>query len=479
MKARICLHELRMHWRSKAFWFLFPLAWLLTLLIMLASWSELRDFQSSQVRWQQLNNQLWEDQPDRHPHRVAHYGSLVFRNPSLLSFIDPGVDHATGSAIFLEAHRQNSASFTRSTQSQAFLRFGSLSAATIILILWPLVLIVLGFGTVSQERESGTLKILESLGVRLSDLFIGKALAYLVLSLGLLLSVFLVGAISLGSLQGSVSSHEMIRLLLLFGLYLIYCGLWSVAILAVSWFTQTPRQSLMLLLALWLGLVVILPRFLTATVESIHPYPNRTAFDILIEQDIVRQGDSHDPNDPHFDEFKRKTLEKYGVEKVEDLPVNWNGLVMAEGERLGGEVFNEHYKNLQDIFTRQKSLIAFFQPLNPYLAMRELSARIAGSNAAHFNHFEQAAEAYRYRIIQELNALHTEQIHLKDDRTQKVRRDEWKRFEAFSYESPSLDWSLQGSLASFISLALWILLSIIFLNGLVIRWWRNVTNHGL
>ena len=51
------------------------------------------------------------DQPDRHPHRMVHYGHYVFRAPAPLALFDPGVDSVTGQSIFLEGHRQNSAMF--------------------------------------------------------------------------------------------------------------------------------------------------------------------------------------------------------------------------------------------------------------------------------------------------------------------------------------------------------------------------------
>lgn len=35
-------------------------------------------------------------QPDRHPHRMVHYGHYLFRTPVPLSLFDPGLDAITG-----------------------------------------------------------------------------------------------------------------------------------------------------------------------------------------------------------------------------------------------------------------------------------------------------------------------------------------------------------------------------------------------
>ena len=53
--------------------------------------------------------ETFTNQPARHPHRMVHYGHYVFRVPPPLSVIEPGVDAYTGTVMFLEGHRQNSA----------------------------------------------------------------------------------------------------------------------------------------------------------------------------------------------------------------------------------------------------------------------------------------------------------------------------------------------------------------------------------
>ncbi|MYF71548.1 MAG: delta 1-pyrroline-5-carboxylate reductase, partial [Proteobacteria bacterium] len=51
---------------------------------------------------QALAEETFLSQPDRHPHRMVHYGHYVFRPPPPLAMIDPGVDSVTGQSIFLE-----------------------------------------------------------------------------------------------------------------------------------------------------------------------------------------------------------------------------------------------------------------------------------------------------------------------------------------------------------------------------------------
>ncbi|MEN0048794.1 MAG: ABC transporter permease, partial [Bacteroidota bacterium] len=71
----------------------------------------------------------WESSPDKHPHRMAHYGYVAFRQKYPLSFFDYGMDSYLGNAVFLEAHRQNTINFSEASLSNGLLRFGEISAA--------------------------------------------------------------------------------------------------------------------------------------------------------------------------------------------------------------------------------------------------------------------------------------------------------------------------------------------------------------
>ncbi|WP_348257240.1 DUF3526 domain-containing protein, partial [Salmonella enterica] len=61
-----------------------------------------------------------------------------------------------------------------------------------------------------------------------------------------------------------------------------------------------------------------------------------------VQRDLRTMGDSHNPNDPYFAAFKQKTLKQYGVTRVEDLPVNYRGLLAIEGEKLTSSLFDRY-----------------------------------------------------------------------------------------------------------------------------------------
>ena len=79
---------------------------LLAMLGLVATVVSLHHMQSAadhRARQQHAAQAAFDAQPDRHPHRVVHYGHFVYRLPSALAAFDAGVDPFTGSSISSKA----------------------------------------------------------------------------------------------------------------------------------------------------------------------------------------------------------------------------------------------------------------------------------------------------------------------------------------------------------------------------------------
>ena len=95
---------------------------------------------AQEARHERLHQQTqaeetFHSQPDRHPHRMVHYGHYVFRAPPPLAMFEPGVDAVTGQSLFLEGHRQNSAMFADARAEARTGGFGALTPAKLYLSL--------------------------------------------------------------------------------------------------------------------------------------------------------------------------------------------------------------------------------------------------------------------------------------------------------------------------------------------------------
>jgi ABC-2 type transport system permease protein len=107
----IARDELRLMLRNRVAVIAFALLVLLTLVAAASSWSHQRGIADLRARHQHEAEHAFGAQPDRHPHRVVHYGHFIFRPLGPLAAFDPGVDAFTGNSMFLEGHRQNTANF--------------------------------------------------------------------------------------------------------------------------------------------------------------------------------------------------------------------------------------------------------------------------------------------------------------------------------------------------------------------------------
>jgi ABC-2 type transport system permease protein len=104
--------------------------------------------------YQRVVRESWDNNPDKHPHRMAHFGSFAFRVKYPLSVFDFGLESYTGNAIYLEAHKQNTINFSEASFSTGLLRFGEISVAMLLQIILPLAIVFLGFSAVSADREN-------------------------------------------------------------------------------------------------------------------------------------------------------------------------------------------------------------------------------------------------------------------------------------------------------------------------------------
>lgn len=419
----------------------------------LTAWDAQRSAEAQRSRSQAQAHQAFESQPDRHPHRMVHYGHFVFRPPSPLAAFDAGIDGYTGHMLYLEGHRQNSANFGELRQSSLLLRFGQLAPAFVLQVLAPLLLVFIGHGAVARERESGTLRVLLAQGLRPGALVAGKLLALA----GVAALMLLPAAAALAAIAVLTPAPALLAALLLaaHGLWLL---LWALAVVAVSAALPRSRDALVALLAAWACSVVLVPRLAPALAATVAELPTRFETDIAVARELAALGDSHDPDDPYFNDFRRRVLAQYGVDRVEDLPVNYKGLLGMEGERLTSALFERHARQSFGRQAEQLQWVDRFAALSPVIALRRVSMAAAGTDLAAYRRFVEQAEAHRYRMVQALNRLQAEKLRYAQDRsTRDLRLDRahWQGLADFRFEPTPVAEALRRAAPAFAVLLGW------------------------
>ncbi len=298
-------------------------------------WQNFKTQNNQRLHYKELVRAQWLAKPDKHPHRMAHYGYLAFREKHELSFFDFGIESFAGVSIFLEAHKQNTVNFSEAGFTNGMLSFGEISVAMVLQLLVPLLIFFLGYNSISAERESGTLKILLCQDVSWKQLLWGKTIGIIGVCLSIFIPLILLTILLWASLSHwQISMDSALRLLLLVLSYAIYFFIISAITVLVSAFARSSKSALITLLACWIFFMVIMPRITQAVGVKIHPSPSKIEFADAIATDVHRQGDSHDPNDPHYAAIKDSLLKAYTVDDVKKLPFNYGGYIMAEGEKI-------------------------------------------------------------------------------------------------------------------------------------------------
>lgn len=435
----IARDELRLMLRNRVAVIAFTLLILLTLVAIASSWAHQQRIADLRARHQQAAADAFDAQPDRHPHRVVHYGSFIFRPLGPLAAFDPGVDSFTGNSMFLEGHRQNTANFGDVRQSSLLVRFGQLSPAFVLQTVAPLLLVFLGFAAVARERERGTLRLLMLQGVGRGQLVMGKLVALGTVALGAVIPA-LIGLAVLATRPDA----DPLPILAIGAGYTAYLLLWCVIILTVSALVPRARDALLALVAIWAVTTILIPRLAPDLAGQMHGLRNRFQTDVAIASDLRRLGDSHNPDDPHFAAFKAATLERYGVSRVEDLPVNYKGLLALEGERLTAALFDRYAAESFAAQGRQNAVVSAASALSPAIALRSLSMAAAGTDLSGHRRFLEQAEAYRYTLVQQLNRMQAQGVAYADDtatdagadRRKRVDAANWKAMPDFSFVRP-------------------------------------------
>lgn len=413
-----------------------------------------RQVRREQAEAQARDRDTWLAQGEKNPHSAAHFGKYAFKPSPPLAFLDRGLNSYTGVAIWMEAHYQNSARNRPAEDQTSAGRFGELTAATVLQLLIPLVVILLAFAAFAGERESGTLRQLLSLGVRRESLTVGKAAGVAVALLVLLVPATLVGllALSFAATRGD-ALPTVGRFFVLTITYLLYFGIVLGLTLAASAFFRSSRTALVALLGFWIFSCLVAPRVAADASEKLYPTTSRVEFWRDVNREMREGMDGHNPADRRREELRQRVVAQYGVEKVEDLPVNFSGIALQAGEEFGDTVFDRHYGRLWQNYARQNRVHEAFAAVAPLISIRGISMGVAGTDWPAHQDFARAAEDYRRALQRQLNydlthGSRTGQTYLAD-------ADLWRQALPFEYEQFGLGRVLSNHAVSLALLVVW------------------------
>lgn len=399
----------------------------------------------------------WVGQAPKSAHSAAHFGSYAYKPYMPLSLADPGLTAYTGQSVWMEAHWQNLFQNRAAEDRTMLQRFGELSAATVLQLLLPLVILSLAFDAFAGERERGTLRQVLSLGAPPQALGLGKALG-----VAGALAIVVVPATLMGAFAIALSTADagLMPSMGRFGFLALGYGLYLASFvlvgLLVSARAATARGALVALIGFWVFNGLLAPRVASGLAEFIAPSPSAPAFWAAVQKDLEGGVDGHSPAERN-QALVDATLRKYGVTDLKDLPVSFAGISLQAGEEHGNEVFDRQFGRLWSAYESQDRVRLVLGLVAPFMAARSMSMGFAGVDFAHHKDFASAAENHRRSLQRFLNGDMTEKAKGKDF-AYIVGAETFSRAAPFEYEAPGLGFALRGQAFALVILGLWVLL---------------------
>ena len=379
---------------------LFFVTTLLVLASVLTSLQRDQVFAKEKSAALEADRAVWMNQGERNPHSAAHFSRYAFRPLSPLAMIDPGISDFAGLAVWLEAHYQDPAVFRRAEDAGELSRHAQLTPALLVLIVGPLIVFLMLFGSIASEREDGTLRQLLATGVDTWQLVRGKCSAGIRVTLFGYSLVFAPVAVLAAVLSPSdFASDAWLRLFSLYLTYAAYLVVFVAIAIGVSALFRTRQAAFLALTVLWTLMAIVVPRLAADTATTFHPQPDARTVAVHLRA----ASDIYFRDTDRREQIEADVLERYGVSSVEELPIDYGAYVLQVSEELSNPEFDRVYSDLDSRYAGQESVVRSFSLLSPAIAAANLSRGVAGTDRIHQREFVRAAELHRRDMIRMLN----------------------------------------------------------------------------
>jgi ABC-2 type transport system permease protein len=202
---------------------------------------------------------------------------------------------------------------------------------------------------------------------------------------------------------------------------------------------------------------ILIPRIATNVAENIYPLTTNYMFKKQVAEAIQKGLDGHDSQSDRAKKIKQKLLDKFKVDSIEQLPFNFEGHIMQQGEEYSSKVYDKYFGDIFNGLQQQKKLQSLLGIISPYISLRNISMTTCNASLEAEIDFQQQAENYRRSFVQNLNNDMRDNSSYGSFDTYKVKRDKYAAIQDVEIESHSLTWSFPRIIIDNVSLLLWTL----------------------
>lgn len=337
----------------------------------------------------------------------------LVRRPSPLTIFDIGLSTASGrvGSVSTNSPKPPEVEQSRNEENPVLALAAHLDLTKTVAWILSLVAIIYGHNAICGERESGILKLLVQGRVSRAGILLGKTAGNLIPLLLLLLLPSGAGILWL-MFQDLIAFEPSLWLALggLFVTYLLYISVFYLLSLLVSTLTRQSFTSLSLSMAVWILLVILLPRASAELAPVISPPPSI----IELEKNLLRIRDEAQDQRNHWiveEVNKRKMTAQEFNEQMTDI--------FNQARHRSNELIQQQAEQHFAEFNRQRqSIVSLTQNLSrvtPYGNLLNASHSFSGNGPGILINFKDALDRYVEELDRYSDRMYEE--HLEEEKS--------------------------------------------------------------
>lgn len=276
---------------------------------------------------------------------------------------------------------------TAETENPTRLLTGRFDLAFVVVYLYPLFIVALGYNVLSIEKEQGTLALVLSQPVTLARLLAAKVGVRLALLVGLVVGSCLVVLLALGVPLRDAGALG--RLASWCAVVLGYGLFWFALSLLVTARGRGSAVNAMTLAGLWLVLTVLLPGAANLLATAVYPVPSR----VEMVQAVREATDAANAEGAALLGRYYQDHPEFAAETSDQAVTDFNVVKLAVNERIEQQV-RPVMQTYEMQLARQQRMIDVFRFLAPSVLAQEALNDLSGSGSARHRHFVRQVMAF-------------------------------------------------------------------------------------
>ena len=337
--------------------------------------------------------------------QASNWGSvrnIAHREPTPMQIFVSGLHFDVGRLSGISSYED--VKLTRSPYSDEtiFAIFRFIDFAFIVQVVLSLFAILFTYDAINGERETGTLKLAFANSVSRASYLLAKFTGiWMGLIIPLLIPI-LIGLLLLMLFKIPVSGMEWVSIVSLIGLSILYITFFIGIGILVSALTRKSSLSFLLLLVIWIGGVLILPRMGVMTAGQLVPV--ESVAQLEAKQEAFQKARWDDYSSELRDIWRGRETEMEGMDEDErrayrdDKEWEWLEEDDVRRKKVQSDIIENNRKLLEEARNQKKvqEQMAFtLARISPVSSFRLAAMNLAGTDIDLKNRYEESMRTYK------------------------------------------------------------------------------------